>query len=141
MKINGAIEIDDNELRKIFAEIRSEKKYEFSDYARVFDEGCPGWCEDPEYVLCYLKHQEHYANEQLRMQGHLFLNEVYDMLGIPRSKAGQIVGWIYDEQNPIGDNFVSFGIYTFYGNKDFINGYKNTVLLDFNVDGEILSKI
>ena len=76
----------------------------------------------------------------LRRKGHLYLNEVYDMLGIPRTKAGQIVGWIYDEEHPVGDNYVDFGIYD--SNKprvrDFVNGYERTVLLDFNVDGNIL---
>ena len=76
----------------------------------------------------------------LKAKGYLFLNDVYDMLGIPRTKAGQIVGWIYDEKNPIGDNFVDFGIYD--GNKEtvrnFVNGYERTILLDFNVDGNIL---
>ena len=70
----------------------------------------------------------------------MFLNDVYKMLGIPATKAGQIVGWIYDEKNPIGDNFVDFGLYDM--NKpvvrDFVNGYERTILLDFNVDGNIL---
>lgn len=62
------------------------------------------------------------------------------MLGIPRVKAGQVVGWIYDEENPIGDNFVDFGIYdqNRVKNRDFVNGYERTILLDFNVDGNIL---
>ena len=70
------------------------------------------------------------------------MNEVYDMLDIPRSKAGQIVGWIYDEKNNNhdGDNFVDFGIYT-QANKNFLDGYEKVVLLDFNVDGPIYNKI
>lgn len=112
---------------------------QYSDYARFFDDGCIGWEKDPEYNLMFLKHQQNYANELLKTRGHLFLNEVYDMLGIPRSKAGQVVGWIYDEKNPIGDNFVDFGIYDLYNEKsrDFVNGYERTILLDFNVDGDI----
>ena len=71
----------------------------------------------------------------------MFLNEVYDLLGIQRSKAGNIVGWIYDEKNPVGDNFVDFGIYDINRpkNRDFVNGYERTIILDFNVDGDILS--
>lgn len=111
----------------------------YSDYARFFDDGCTGWGKDPEYNLMFLKQQQNYANDKLKSQGYLFLNEVYDMLGIPRTKAGQVVGWVYDEANPIGDNFVDFGIFNYESEKarDFVNGYERTILLDFNVDGVI----
>lgn len=114
-----------------------------SDYARFFDDGCTGWDKDAEYNLMFLKRQQNYANDLLKSRGHLFLNEVYDMLGIPRTKAGNVVGWIYDEKNPVGDNFVDFGIYDIYNEKarDFVNGYERTILLDFNVDGDILDMI
>lgn len=110
-----------------------------SDYARFFDEACTGWTKDAELNLAFLRQQQNYANELLRSRGHLFLNEVYDMLGIPRTKAGQIVGWIYDEKNPVGDNFVDFGIYDLYDERKraFVNGYERSILLDFNVDGNI----
>lgn len=116
---------------------------EFSDYARFFDDGCTGWTKDPEYNLMFLKDQQRYANDLLKSKGYLFLNDVYDMLGIPRSKAGQCVGWIYDEKYPVGDNFVDFGIYDIYNEKarDFVNGYERTILLDFNVDGDILDML
>lgn len=111
----------------------------YSDYARFFDDGCLGWEKNAEYNLLFLKQQQNYANEILRTRGHLFLNEVYDMLGIPRTQAGQIVGWVYDEKNPVGDNFVDFGIYDLYNERarDFVNGYERSILLDFNVDGDI----
>lgn len=115
----------------------------YSSYARFFDDGCAGWTKDPEYNLMFLKNQQRYANDLLKSRGHLFLNEVYDMLGIPRTKAGQVVGWIYDEEYPNGDNFVDFGIYDLYNEKarDFVNGYERTILLDFNVDGDIMNLI
>lgn len=115
-----------------------------SDYARFFDDGCTGWTKDPEFNLMFLKDQQRFANDLLQSKGHLFLNEVYDMLGIPRTQAGQIVGWVYDEKHPVGDNFVDFGIYgDLYDEKkrDFVNGYERTILLDFNVDGNILDMI
>lgn len=115
----------------------------YSDYARVFDDGCKGWTKDPEYNFIFLKQTQNYANDKLKTTGHLFLNEVYEMLGIPKTKAGQSVGWVYDEKNPIGDNFVDFGIFDTYRSKvrDFINGYERTIILDFNVDGNILDLI
>ena len=113
----------------------------YSDYARFFDEYCAGWTKDAEYNLMFLRQQQNYANELLKSRGHLFLNEVYDMLGIDRTKAGNIVGWIYDEKHPFGDNFVDFGIYVLDNEKarDFVNGRERSILLDFNVDGDILS--
>lgn len=114
-----------------------------SEYARFFDDGCTGWEKDSEYNLMFLKAQQQYANDLLRSRGHLFLNEVYDMLGIPRSKAGQVVGWVYDPNNTETDSFVDFGIYDAHREKarDFVNGYERTILLDFNVDGPIYDLI
>lgn len=113
-----------------------------SDYARVFGEGfSKAWEKDPEYNMVFLKSQQSMFTNKLRAEGIVFLNDVYDALGYERTKYGQIVGWRYDEKNPTGDNFVDFGIYNMSvpENVDFINGSSNVVLLDFNVDGDILS--
>lgn len=111
----------------------------YSEYARFFDRGNPYWEKDAEYNLHFLLQMQNWANEKLRRKGYLFLNEVYQAIGIPESKAGQVVGWIYDEGNPIGDNMVDFGIHELHRkpNRDFVNGYEPTILLDFNVDGNI----
>ena len=111
----------------------------YSDYARFFDAASPCWQPDPEYNLMFLKAQQQYANDLLRAKGRLFLNDVYDMLGIEKTKAGQIVGWVYDPVNPNGDNFVDFGIYDMSKERvrAFVNGYEANILLDFNVDGNI----
>lgn len=119
---------------------------EYSDYARIFDETCPAWVKDPEQNLMFLKLQQNHANDILKRRGYLFLNEVYNMLGFQASKAGQVVGWIYDESlDHDGDNYVDFGIYN-NAIKDeskrlFINGYERSIILDFNVDGDILDML
>lgn len=115
----------------------------YSDYAKFFDETCVAWEKDPEYNLAFLTGQQAYANDILQTKGHLFLNEVYDLIGIPRTRAGQVVGWVYDEKNPVGDNFVDFGIFDVNKpvNRNFVNGYERSILLDFNVDGNILDLI
>ena len=115
---------------------------DISEYAKFYDDGCTGWCKDPEHNLMFLRLQQDYANERLQSKGYLFLNEVYDMLGIPKTSAGQVVGWIYNEKNPTGANYVDFGIYNIYNEKarDFVNGYERSILLDFNVDGYILDE-
>ena len=116
---------------------------EHSMYARFFDDGCKGWTKDPEMNLFFLKQTQNWANERLQAKGHLFLNDVYEMIGIPKTSAGQIVGWVYDENHPVGDNYVDFGIYDIYSERKraFVNGYERTILLDFNVDGDILKYI
>lgn len=114
----------------------------YSIYARFFDDGCAGWDKNAEYNLTFLKQQQTYANQMLQSRGHLFLNEVYDMLGIPRTKAGNIVGWIYDDSpEHEGDNYVDFGLTDLHKprTRDFVNGYERVILLDFNVDGDIWS--
>lgn len=111
-----------------------------SEYARFYDDGCLGWTKDPEFNLKFLRLQQSKANDMLKARGFVFLNDVYEMLGIPKSKAGYVVGWIYNEKHPIGDNCIDFGIYDINRekNRDFVNGYERTILLDFNVDGNII---
>ena len=127
-------------------EIESESNHNgehvvtLSDYARFFDESSALWTKDSNHNLVFLRVQQTYVNDLLRRRGYVFLNEVYDMLGIPRTKAGQVVGWLYDEGSTMSDNYIDFGIYS-DRNKDFVNGLKNTALLDFNVDGCIIDKL
>lgn len=111
----------------------------YSEYARFFDELSSYYEKDSEYNLMFLRKQQRYANDLLRSKGRLFLNEVYDMLDIPRTKAGQVVGWVYDPDNPNVDNYVSFGIYDVDKQtcRQFVNGVERAILLDFNVDGNV----
>ena len=146
MKIKVIIEHDDGKVEEVnfqnpeSTEENQERTY--SQYARFFDESCSAWMKDSEHNLTFLLIQQNYANDLLKKKGYLFLNEVYDMLGIPRTKAGQVVGWVYNKDNPIGDNFVDFGIYNLVSqNREFVNGYSKSILLDFNIDGMILDHI
>ena len=111
-----------------------------SVYAKFFDEFSTEWDKSPEHNLIFLKCQQTWANDMLRARGHLFLNEVYDHLGIERTQAGAVVGWVLNKE---GDNFVDFGIYDLYnlGSRNFVNGRERSILLDFNVDGVIWDKI
>lgn len=113
-----------------------------SIYARFFDTYSSSWNKEPEYNKIFLMCQQNYANDLLKSRGHVFLNEVYDMIGVPRSKAGAVVGWILSP-NGETDNFVNFGIFdgTNESLRDFVNGLEGAILLDFNVDGVIYDKI
>lgn len=112
-----------------------------SIYARFFDEYSSSWSKEPEYNLIFLKAQQNYANDLLHARGHVFLNDVYDMLNIPRSQAGAVVGWLLTQNNTT-DNFVNFGVFDGKDRAvDFVNGREGAILLDFNVDGVIYDKI
>lgn len=112
-----------------------------SQYARLFDEMNPNWSPQPEYNLIFLRAQQTYANQLLNARGHVFLNDIYDALGIDRSKEGAVVGWV---KNGEGDNYIDFGCFdgeamdSFY---DFVVGNEDSLWLDFNVDGIVYDKI
>lgn len=118
---------------------------DYSDFAKIFDKFNPNWVSNPEYNKMFLKARQNYANDLLKAKGYLFLNDVYDMLGFPRTIAGQSVGWIFDPMNcdHQHDNYVDFGLFNAYkqGSHDFVNGYESCIILDFNVDGNILNKL
>jgi len=113
-----------------------------SIYARFFDRTCGSWSKEPEYNLIFLKAQQNWANDLLHARGHVFLNDVYDMLGMERSTAGAVVGWLLTRDGST-DNFVSFGVFEGKTDKarDFVNGFEGSVLCDFNVDGIIYDKL
>lgn len=117
---------------------------DISIYAKFFDEISPAFKKDAEANLIFLRQQQVAANEKLKRQGHLCLNEVHDLLGLPRTKYGWDIGWVYDLKNPVGDNFVDFGIYKDVNDEAkrlFVNGKERVILLDFNVDGPINGKV
>ena len=107
-----------------------------SPYGFKFDENSASWDRSRDMNVFFLKFTQDYFNDLLKLRGYLFLNEVYDRLGIPRRAIGQCVGWIYDENNLNGDNFVDLDIFNERNNND-----KNVFILDPNVDGYILDKI
>ena len=106
-----------------------------SPYGVVFDQHSRNWQPERWQNQYFLQCQQSWANDMLRARGHVFLNEVYDMLGLPRTAAGAVVGWVAGN----GDDFIDFGI--FEGDeisaKRFVNGDERSVWLDFNVDGVI----
>ena len=107
-------------------------------YAKFFDECSPEWQNNPEYNKLFLMSQQNYVNNLLQVRGAVFLNEVYDLLGLARTSAGSVVGWKIGN----GDGFIDFGIFDGSAIKrEFINGFERSILLDFNVDGVIYDLI
>lgn len=113
-------------------------------YARWFDaESSSSWSkpEFEEYNWLFLRQQQNWANDMLHARGHLFLNEVYGMLGLSHTSAGQIVGWVYKRDNPDGDNYVDFNCWDQKDEPLAFNGRDGAILLDFNVDGPVWNLI
>lgn len=108
-----------------------------SVYGVWFVESCPAWVKNPEMNKNFLIQQQEYANAKLKNTGCLSLNEVYVMLGLPRTKIGQVAGWVYTEDCSAGDNFVDFGLWDIR-NEEFVNGNTPDALLDFNCNGNFL---
>lgn len=112
-------------------------------YSVIFDESNPNWERDSGYNLIFIKNVEDAANRKLRKKGYLFLNDVYDMLGISNTYIGQFAGWVWDPADPSIDSRVDFGLYDDYNPQKvaFLQGDEYSVVLDFNCDGNIIDKI
>ena len=106
-----------------------------SGYTQVFDESNPYWENNSDYNLSLLRAEQSHANNLLMARGYLFLNEVHERLGFQPTKAGQIVGWVYNPDNQDIDNYVDFGMIE--SNRDLGDDYAPCFLLDFNIDGNI----
>lgn len=109
-----------------------------SIYAKWFDETSPYFDRNADVNKMFLLVKQQHFNRKLISDGFVFLNDVYEELGIPRTQAGQLVGWVYDPEDPSRDCAIDFGIFDAADNvRDFVNGFEKAVLLDFNVDGQI----
>ena len=125
-------------------EIKVSDPNVISDYSKYFDESCRGWEKNSEMNLLYLRNKQAYWTNVLRTKGYVFLNDIYEDFGLPKTKAGQVVGWIYSGKgdNQEGDDYIDFGIYELNNERKraFVNGYERSILMDFNVQGNIHDK-
>ena len=106
------------------------------DYVRVFDKDNTYWDRNLEYNKYFVKNVEQHVNDILTSRGYVFLNEIYSMLGLHLSKCGQLVGWIKSTE----DKYIDLGLNNDV-NRRFNNGEINSIIIEPNVDGEILSKL
>lgn len=114
------------------------------DYRYLFDEHtAKTWSNIPSYNVTFLRGHQDYANDRLRLKGHLFLNDVLEAIGLPHTPQGAVTGWIYKGEHA-KDGFVDFGIFNDPSKSalyEFCTGEEGAVWLDFNVDGSIWDKI
>ena len=110
-----------------------------SDYSRFFQSGCRGFDENSgRYNILYLKGIQAMFNNKLIADGYVMLNDVYRELGFDTIPEGWSIGWVYDEENPIGDNYIDFGLYEARNkNQRAVNDWEPVILMDFNVDGNL----
>lgn len=104
------------------------------------------WRDNPLTNESTLKCLQNSANDLLRANGFVFLNQVREMLGLPPTREGQIVGWTLCG----GDGFIDFGVFPSKQhplekiapvNRLFLDNKTCNALLDFNVDGPILGAL
>lgn len=140
-----AKEIEETVVNEDGTETTVKKTVEVADcnpanglYTFCFDEFSSGWQRDAEANKYFLMRQQDYANEKLRSEGRLFLNDVLKMVGLPQCKAGQTVGWVLNSKNG-GDGYVDFGVFNIRceENRRFVNCQEKSIWLNFNVDGDI----
>lgn len=131
---------EDGAITKQKKKQKKMKTKKTSGFAKFFDEYSTQWQKSAETNLYFLRLQQNHANDMLKSRGHVFLNEVYDMLGLPRTKEGSIYGWVMDGE---GTTFIDFGIYNIDNpsGRAFVNGYEKAILLDFNITGIIWDQI
>lgn len=124
---------------------RETGKYGMSEFAKIYDSSNPNWEKDPVSNRIFLEQKERWMNDRLQTWGHLFLNDVYEALDMPKTQAGQVMGWKYydSEEERIangGSNYVSFGIFDTKNKavstalRRFLDGLEPNVWLDFNCD-------
>lgn len=135
----GLVETEEKNDKGEKKKVASINPNAMSPYAVYFDESNLHWNRVNDYNLVFLRAQQNYANDLLKSRGHLFLNEVYDMLGIPRSKEGAVVGWVKGN----GDDYVDFDLPERGSQEELDFSYYEelSLLLDFNVDGVIYDLI
>lgn len=110
-----------------------------SSFGRIFEPSNVNWQHDMENNRFFIECQQSYANLQLQSKGHVFLNDIYDLLGFERTSEGAVLGWLKSKgDKPI--NMIDFGLYSAI-NVHFINGNARGCVLDFHPDGVIFDKI
>lgn len=94
------------------------------------------WDANENFNLTYLSIAQSTWNDILHKRGHVLLNEVLDDIGLHMSQIAGHAGWLSHN----GKNFIDFGLYHNERKniKTLLNGKEGTLVLDFNVEGDIL---
>lgn len=149
-------EIVDEETGEVTTKIHEELPWEDMNgdpYTIILDERSSVWSRNPDSTLHNLKLVQELAEHKLRTQGSLFLNEVREMLDVPRTKSGAALGWVLEEdkEKRRTSNYIDLGV--FYKNvangtyvdeydrgyrtkvDEILDGGANPIVLHVNPDG------
>lgn len=99
---------------------------------KTFDERDPAWQNDPDFNALFVKCNRDYMYAKLKAQGYLFLNDVYEVLGLPKTRRGQVGGWIFDEEKTEGDLWTA---------ETISKGSHQVELLTFTIEKDILNAL
>lgn len=100
-----------------------------SGYQQIFNSKCSLWDKNQEFNLMFLKAQQNYFNDVLRVRRYVFLRDIYEVFGFPVTRKTLFAGWVYDLEKPICDNFIDFGMLT--------DGEEADIKLNFNAQEDI----
>lgn len=139
-----SVPVLDDEGRETKSKVKIKTGGGYSQYARLWGQDTSNeWDPEATYNLAKLRSVQELCTMILNSRGHIFLNEVFDELGLDRTPAGAVVGWLAPKYGG-KDGFVDLGVLR-PGHEpewlDFARGRENHILLDFNVDGEIWRNI
>ena len=139
--VNQVIDPETGEVKETKEEVLKYEGDKMSQYARIFDEvSSTQWTPSADHNRAFLLMEQNYFNERIKTRGYIFLNEVYERLGFRPTKAGSVVGWVYSNVDWEG---IDFGIFSAHTEKaeDFLAGREPSIILDFNVQGDVLSLV
>lgn len=113
----------------------TDPAYKTSPYSRWFDSSNPNWQQTGEYNREYIRLQLIQLNDRLHARGHVFLNEVYDELGLTHTPTGAVTGWMFPPREGC-DGEIICNIYA--TQQEYMFGTEYALLLDFNVDPGVI---
>lgn len=127
--------------RKVKKEIEV-KDSAISEYAVLFNNHTSEmWSRVQGSNALFLKYAREEAQLLLDKRGHVFLNEVYDILGMEHTQPGAVTGWARGN----GDDYIDFDVHELNSKEDLYDSYdinkEIDIVLDFNVDGLIMNLI
>ena len=105
-------------------------------YSRVYTKKNAFWKGNDELDTYQFGLFEAQLTNKLRRKGFVSFNEALEACDFERCDYGMVVGWIYDKDNPTGDNVIKIDRRKERVRNEF-GEVEDVWILDFNVDGNI----
>lgn len=131
--------IGDGKKKKEMAVMKDASMYDvvFSSATSDYSHDDAEWNHETQewegYDVTLVAKTREVLQNRLESKGRVFLNEAKKDLGMDETRAGQVVGWIYDPSDETRDSHIEIDMYPTMDD----NG-EPTLGLAFNVDGPIL---